>query len=112
MAHGSGDNASCNEPPAEALQALAEYLELSLDTGASLVIMRHTSDVATLYLGDPTGPREALKRRGTIAASLANQMLAATEPGKNLIEIDGRTYRFFRSFTHIDDAAAIVFSTT
>jgi hypothetical protein len=112
MTNASGANADQQAPFSEALQVLAEYLELSLDAGASLVVMRHTSDTATLYIGDATGPREDLKRRGTVAASLASEILDVTRAGANLIEIDGRTYRFFRSFAHIDEVAAIVFSST
>jgi hypothetical protein len=53
-----------------------------------------------------------LKRRGTVTASLANEILDATRAGVNVMEIEGRTYRFFRSFTHMDDVAAVVFSPT
>jgi hypothetical protein len=112
MTNASGANTSRQGPQLEALQVLAEYLELSLDAGASLIVMRHTNDIATLYVGDATGPREELQRRGTIAASLANEILNVTEAGVNLIEIEGKTYRFFRSFTHIDEVAVVVFSST
>ncbi|PCE26124.1 hypothetical protein BWP39_16495 [Paraburkholderia acidicola] len=110
MTNASGATINQQTPPSEALRTLAEYLELSLDAGASLAVMRHTPDTATLYIGDPSGPREELKRRGTIPATLANEILDATQAGANLIEIGGRTYRFFRSFTHIDEIPAVVFS--
>lgn len=112
MTNGFGESATRHEPQLLALHTLAEYLEVSLDAGGSLIVMRHASDVATLYVGDPAGPREELKRRGTIAATLANEILDITQAGNNLIEVDGRTYRFFRSFTHIEDVAAVVFSST
>lgn len=112
MTNASGANTSQQGPRLEALQVLAEYLELSLDAGASLIVMRHSADIATLYVGDAAGPREELKRRGTIAASLANEILNVTEAGNNLIEIEGKTYRFFRSFTHMDGVASVVFSST
>ncbi|MFL9933027.1 hypothetical protein P0D88_28270 [Paraburkholderia sp. RL18-103-BIB-C] len=112
MTHASGANTGQRAPLLEALLTLAEYLELSLDAGASLIVMRHASDTATLYLGDASGPREDLKRRGTVTASLANEILDATRAGVNVMEIEGRTYRFFRSFTHMDDVAAVVFSPT
>jgi hypothetical protein len=112
MTNASGANTSQRALLPEALRALAEYLELSLDAGASLIVMRHSSDTATLYVGDATGPREDLKRRGTITAPLANEILNGTRAGVNLIEIEGRTYRFFRSFAHIDEVAAVVFSST
>jgi hypothetical protein len=111
MTNASGANTQ-QASLSEALRTLVEYLELSLDAGASLIVMRHTSDTATLYVGDAAGPREDLKRHGTVPASLANEILDATRAGANLIEIDGRTYRFFRSFTHIDEIAAVVFSLT
>lgn len=112
MTNASGASISRQGPQLEALQVLAEYLELSLDAGASLIVMRHSSDIATLYVGDPAGPREELKRRGTIAASLANEILSVTEAGINRIEIEGKTYRFFRSFTHLEEVAAVVFAST
>jgi nucleoside-diphosphate-sugar epimerase len=110
MTNASGANASQQGLQLEAQQVLAEYLELSLDAGASLIVMRHSNDIATLYIGDASGPREELKRRGTIAAALANEMLNVTDAGMNLLEIEGKTYRFFRSFTHVDNVAAVVFS--
>lgn len=109
MTNGSGARIDRHGLQLEALQVLAEYLELSLDAGASLIVMRHTGDIATLYLGDAAGPREELKRRGTIAASLATEILNVTDAGLNLIEIEGKTYRFFRSFTHLEGVAAVVF---
>lgn len=112
MTDASGANTGQRVPLLEALLTLAEYLELSLDAGANLIVMRHTSDTATLYLGDASGERADLKRRGTVAASLANEILDATRPGMNVMEIEGRTYRFFRSFTHMDGVAAVVFSPT
>ena len=110
MTNASGANTNQQTPVSEALRTLAEYLELSLDAGASLAVMRHAPDTATLYIGDLSGPREDLKRRGTISATLATEILDATQAGPNLIEIGGRTYRFFRSFTHIDEIPTVVFS--
>ncbi|MEQ5840475.1 hypothetical protein N0A02_13670 [Paraburkholderia acidicola] len=110
MTNASGATTNQQAPVSEALQTLAEYLELSLDAGSSLAVMRHAPDTATLYVGDPAGAREDLKRRGTIAATLANEILDVTQAGANLIEIDGKTYRFFRSFTHIDGIPTVVFS--
>lgn len=112
MTYASGAHTGQRELVQEALQALAEYLEVSLDAGASLIVMRHTSDAATLYVGDASAPREELKRRGTVPAALANEILNVTQAGMNVMEIEGRTYRFFRSFTHMDEVAAVVFSPT
>src|ERR1700748_2710302 len=110
MTNTSGANTSRQGPFSEALLTLAEYLELSLDAGASLIVMRHTSTTATLYTGDAEGPREDLKPRGTTSAALANEILELTDVGANLLELDGRTYRFFRSFAHIGGPPAVVFS--
>ena len=112
MTDAAGANTNLQGPPSEALRALAEYLELSLDAGTSLVVMRHSSDIATLYTGDPAGPQEDLKQRGTVTVALANEMLDMTRAGANLIDVEGRAYRFFRSFSEIDGAAAVVFSST
>jgi hypothetical protein len=110
MTNTSGADTSQQEPVCEALVTLAEYLELSLDAGGSLIIMRHTSGTATLYTGNAEGPREDLKPHGTTTAALANGILEATQVGANLLELDGRTYRFFRSFAHIGGTPAVVFS--
>jgi hypothetical protein len=39
-------------------------------------------------------------------------MLDMTQAGANLIEVEGKIYRFFRSFAEIEGAAAVVFSST
>ncbi|TDN62150.1 hypothetical protein [Paraburkholderia sp. BL10I2N1] len=96
----------------ESMQTLAEYLELSLDGATSVVMMRHGSDVCTVYVGDPAGLPEDLKKQGAISARLANEMLELTHSGANQMEIDGQAYRFVRSFTQVGDSAAVVFSAT
>ena len=73
----------------EAMQTLAAYLQRSLDNTASIVMMRHTASVYTVYLGDPEGLREDLKQVGTIEISLANEMLESTSSGANQILIGG-----------------------
>nr|WP_244145968.1 hypothetical protein [Paraburkholderia caledonica] len=95
----------------EALQTLAGYLERSLDGASSVVMMRHTTELCTVYLGDPEGPREELRQIGAISTALANEMLESTSSGVNLMQIDGQTYRFARSFTEVGGVAAVVFST-
>ncbi|VXC96481.1 conserved hypothetical protein [Burkholderia sp. 8Y] len=99
------------QSPKESLQTLASYLERALDKATSVVMMRHTPAVCTVYLGDPSGPREELRRVGTIESSLADEMLELTSSGMNHLAIDGQPYRFIRSFTQIEDTAAVVFST-
>ena len=108
------DNGLANVHPEQApesLQTLAEYLERSLDKAASVVMMRHTADVCTVYLGDPAGPREDLRQIGTIAIPLANDMLELTSSGANQMPIGIQVYRFVRSFTQVGNTAAVVFST-
>jgi hypothetical protein len=95
----------------ESLHTLAKFLERALDTATSIVMMRHTAGVCTVYLGDPGGLREDLKQVGTIELSLANDMLESTSSGANQMHIGGQVYRFVRSFTQVGDTAAIVFST-
>src|ERR1700744_1323547 len=97
-------------PVPESLQTLVEYLELSLDKASSVGMTRHTTDVCTVYLGDPAGLIEEMKKLGTIAIPLANEMLELTRSGVNEMEIGGQAYRFVRTFTQVEDAAAVVFS--
>ncbi|VXC65987.1 conserved hypothetical protein [Burkholderia sp. 8Y] len=92
------------------LHALASYLERALDKAVSVIMMRHAANVCTVYLGDPSGPREELRRLATIDASLEDEMLRLTSSGLNRLEIGGQPYRFVRSFTQIEGTAAVVFS--
>jgi hypothetical protein len=108
------DNGLANGHPEQApesLQTLAEYLEQSLDKAASIVMIRHTAGVCTVYLGDPAGSREGLRQIGAIAISLANDMLESTSSGANQLPIGSQIYRFVRSFTQVGESAAVVFST-
>jgi hypothetical protein len=110
----TNDNGLANglsEQVPESLQTLAGFLEQSLDKATSIVMMRHTAEVCTVYLGDPTAPREDLRQVGSIAITLANDMLESTSSGANQMPIGGQIYRFVRSFTLIGDTAAVVFST-
>ncbi len=103
-------NGHCGPVP-EALQTLAEYLEQSLDKATSIVMMRHSDGVCTVYLGDPSGQREDLRQIASIDVSLINGMLESTRSGANQMTIGGQEYRFVRSFSAVGDTAAIVFST-
>lgn len=98
------------EPVSASLQTLAEYLERSLDGAESVVMMRHTTDVCTVYMGEPSGPLEELKKTGANSIPLANEMLELTGSGVNQLSIGGQFYRFIRTFTQIGDSAAVVFS--
>ncbi|RKF36744.1 hypothetical protein [Paraburkholderia fungorum] len=95
----------------ESLRSLAVYPERSLDKVTSILMMRHTADACTLYLGDPEGSREDLKQIGTITIPAANGILESTSSGANTVQVDGQVYRFVRSFTQVGDLAAVVFST-
>ncbi|MFM0047931.1 hypothetical protein [Caballeronia grimmiae] len=94
----------------EALRALAESLERALDANQSVLMMRHTPEVCTVYLGDPSGPQEDLRRVGSVSTVLANEMLSLTSSGTNRIQIGDQLYRFVRSFTQVGEKAAVVFS--
>jgi hypothetical protein len=93
-----------------AMQALAESLERALDQATNVILMRHSPDVCTVYLGDPSGPREELRKVATISRKLADEILVLTSSGPNRFQIEGQLYRFTRTFTQVDEAAAIVFS--
>lgn len=54
--------AASTECVPESLRALATYLERSLDKATSIVMMRHTTDGCTVYMGDPEGSLEDLKQ--------------------------------------------------
>jgi hypothetical protein len=95
----------------KSLQRLADYLELSLDKAASIVMLRDAGGVCMVYLGDPSGQREDLSQIATIDSSLANEMLELTRSGANHMAIGSQDYRFVRSFTTVGVTAAIVFST-
>jgi len=96
--------------PPESLQALAEYLEFSLDKGKCLVMMRHGTDVCSVYIGDPSDEEGDLTAHGTIATALADEILEFTRSGANQITVGDQTYRFFRSFTHVAKVGAVVFA--
>jgi hypothetical protein len=94
----------------ESMLTLVEYLELSLDEGGSVVMVRRSTGVCTVYVGDPAGSHDDLTGHGTIAAALADEILELTQAGINQITIGNQPYRFVRSFTHIGDSGAVVFA--
>ena len=94
----------------ESLRALAEYLELSLDAGACVVMLRQSSDVCAVYVGDPAGIQDDLTGHGTISAALADEILEITHAGANRTTVGEQTYQFMRSFTHIGGNGAVVFA--
>jgi thiamine monophosphate synthase len=94
----------------EALMTLAKYLELSLDAGASLVMLRKSHDQCDVYVGDPAEAPNELKHQGTVSIILADEILVATRAGQNQVSIEDRTYRFLRTFTHIQSSGAVIFT--
>jgi hypothetical protein len=97
----------------ESLLTLAKYLELSLDAGTCIVMMRRASDVVSIILGEPTGdPKDLkdLKDSTTITTALADEILELTKSGTNQVTVGEIQYRFFRSFTHIAGVGAVVFA--
>ncbi|WP_370711739.1 hypothetical protein [Paraburkholderia sp. IW21] len=110
MATASGLASGPQGKTPESLLALAEYLELSLDEGKCLVMIRQDIDICAVYVGDPTGPQDDFTSHGTIAARLADEILESTQAGANRVTIGDQTYRFIRSFMQIDDSGAVVFA--
>ncbi|WP_322041936.1 hypothetical protein [Paraburkholderia sp. J67] len=94
----------------EALATLSEYLERSLDKGASLILVRSQADRSDIFLGDAAEAQADWTRCGFIRNALVAEILEATQPGLNSLSIDGQTYRFVRTFTQVAEHGAIVFS--
>ncbi|NMM04505.1 hypothetical protein HHL24_42550 [Paraburkholderia sp. RP-4-7] len=93
----------------ESLRTLSEYLELSLDKGMCVIMMRDGTDLCSVYVGDPAGEADDLTRHGSISVAVANEILVLTQVGPNRMTVGDQTYRFFRSFTHIDNIGAVIF---
>ena len=96
----------------ESLMALIQYLDLALDKGKSVVMMRHEVGVCSVYVGDPADEENPLARQGTIAAGVADEILELTRAGVNRVEVGDLVYRFVRSFTHVSGVGAVVFGAT
>lgn len=95
---------------AEALATLTEYLELALDKGHHLIMVRSQSDTSTLYLGNVSSSEEELTKCGLVANELADAILEATVSGFNELSFDGGTYRFMRTFSQVGSKGALVFA--
>jgi hypothetical protein len=99
-----------HEPPdTEALATLAEYLELLLDKGKSLILVRSSAQRSDVYVGDAGEPEESWVRCGAIRNELAGKVLGVTRSGFNELAIGEQTYRFVRTFTQAGDRGAVVF---
>lgn len=95
---------------AEALATLAEYLELLLDKGKSLILVRSQAESSDVFLGDAGEPEEDWTRHGKIRNVVASAVLGLTSSGFNELTIGGQTYRFVRAFTEVSHHGAVVFS--
>ena len=62
----------------EALVTLAEYLELPLRQGGSLIMMQQCDDVCGMYVGNAAGGQADLTFYGTVAATVANGIVSRT----------------------------------
>ncbi|SAK53675.1 hypothetical protein AWB79_02046 [Caballeronia hypogeia] len=96
----------------ESLRTLATYLELALERGKCVVIFRRTTDTCSISIGDPADEERELKRHGAISKAVVDDLLGLTHTGLNRLSVGEQTYRFFRSFTVIDDVGAVVFTPT
>jgi hypothetical protein len=94
----------------ESLRTLAGYLELALDEGESVVLMRIGTHVRSVYVGDPSSALEDLRDEGVVPAQQADEMLALTRIGLNRITADEQQYRFLRSVRYIADRQVVVFT--
>jgi hypothetical protein len=94
------------------LRMLAGYLELALDEGESVVLMRIGAQVRSVYVGNPSGALEDMTDSGVVDAFQADEMLTLTRLGLNRITAEGQQYRFVRSVRYIADRQAVVFTPT
>lgn len=94
----------------EALSTLAEYLERSLDSGKSLILVRSQSDKSEVYLGDAGESQADWQRCGVVRNAVVSAILEATRSGHNELDIGGQTYRFVRTFTQVENHGAVVIS--
>jgi hypothetical protein len=109
----AADSGSAYDPQGRtpgSLLTLVEYLELSLDEGECVVMMRRGTDVCAVYIGNPADEDNELRGHGTIAVDVADEILELTQSGVNRITLGDQTYRFVRSFTHIADVGAVIFT--
>lgn len=95
----------------EALATLSEYLELALDKGGSLILVRTPGGKNEVYLGDPALLPEDWTHLGAIAEPVARAILDGTRSGLNELTIQAQNYRFVRLFAQAADVGAIVFVT-
>jgi hypothetical protein len=110
MEHSRYPDSPARADTAPALQALADYLELALDDGESFALFRLGANACQVLIGDPEGTLDDMTGKATIPAFLADEMLALTQDGTNVITVGGQSYRFTRSGAFTDNRAAVVFT--
>jgi hypothetical protein len=94
----------------EAMATLSEYLELALDKGGHLVMVRSQSGTSVLYVGDISLPEDELKKCGVIQNELADAILESTRSGFNELTLNDGAYRFMRTFANVGSKGAVVFA--
>lgn len=103
----------CGDTPSmavhEALLNLAEYLQLPLKAGESIIMMQEYEACRAMYVGNASRDQSMLVFHGTIAAGVARDIVRRTRAGRNRMEIAGQVFRFVRSTTHFEDRGAVVF---
>jgi hypothetical protein len=93
----------------ESLLSLAEYLQLPLKIGESVIMMQEYDACRAIYVGNASRDQSMLVFHGTIAAPVARDIVRRTRAGRNRMEIAGQVFRFVRSVTHFEDRGAVVF---
>ena len=94
----------------EAVATLIEYLELALDKGGHLVMVRGQDGTSVLYVGDVGAAEDELKKCGVIQNDVADAILESTGSGFNELAITDGLYRFMRTFTQVSGRGAVVFA--
>lgn len=110
MTTASGSAYAVQSSTPASLRELAYYLELALDAGQAVVVMRYGSGERSVYIGDPNRSIDELSVSEAFAAHLADEVLTLTEPGMNRITADGQIYRFTRTHRYIADRQAVIFA--
>jgi hypothetical protein len=110
MEHSPYPDPSTRADAAPALQALADYLELALDDGESFTLFRLGANACQVLIGNPHWTLDDMTGIATIPAFLADEMLALTQDGTNVISVNGQRYRFTRLGSFTDNRAALVFT--
>jgi hypothetical protein len=106
-------NSSSHEPldvATEAASILSEYLELSLDKGMSLIVVRSQGEESDVYLGEPGEPDAEWTSCRAVQNSVVRAILESTRSGLNELVIQGQTYRFARTFAQVAEHGAVVFT--